>query len=1044
MYITKITSLLFLTLFPLFLFANDFGASTIILGNPSNTNASADGWISNMMINETDIYTNTSSNCEAISINKFNFYAAQLGDPVTPFLVKVHGDNDFTVLKIGTTRTSSDYVVGENSFDFISGESSTIALDPNESIAIGFLDANPNGSGSGISSVIPYDTNTADEIWYTGGGQGTQSGSVMAGQAPIAGGGIITNLNRNYHFNFEITTSTLIMTELYVSPNGDDANSGLSQSTPFATLERARDELRSLGPTSATVWLMDGDYYLNNTFSLQVEDSGTPSKRITYRAVNKYGAILHLNKTVSTSSFSPITDQDIIDRLDPAAVGNVVALDLAALGVQNMDTWPDYFPAANQDLFRLYTDTDELPLSRYPNDSMMTMETVTQNEPGIFKYRGDRHSRWLDAVDDGLWFQGYWRVAWQYDAVRTASIDTTNKIVTQAASVPGGIGDKYTRPAGNGMEPYLALNLLEEIDREGEWAVNFNNDSLYIWIPNGITEIKILDNNNPLWQMNNVSHVDIIDIKFDYGLGTAIEINNGYDNLVAGCEITNFIEDAIRLVDGFNHTILSNDLHHLGAGGIYMSGGERYTLTEAGHRAINNHIYEFGQVKVIYAPAIGIPTKYYENNVGMYVAHNKIHGTPHVGIQFCGNNNIFEYNDIYDICRVSNDMGGFYSWNDWTSYGNIIRYNYVHDAHQAHGTYFDDGDSGDEVHDNIFNNIDVGVFIGGGHDIYAHNNIAVNCEKTVHIDNRGVSRGYNLSNTGMVNRVLSVPYQSPPWSTQYPSIVDILETSYEQELPTNCEITCNVAINTPQVVDIDAATASSWGVILGTNYTDTDPNLAYANLSQIATASGYNGESCMGMIPYTQIGLFDDEYRTVCIDGIVDTTLMTLYSDGNTHLQEAINSIQSTSLVQPPSDVTFRAGNHIDLNSDFEVENGATFLAEIREVCPTTSSFTSSSPTSAKYSYPDRPKVHKRIMESEIRKNNAEQQTIYYQLAAPQQISIFLSDAKGQLIRVLEENASKQQGVHHIDLSISDLTSGRYYYTIEALNGGMTKAFDID
>ena len=76
------------------------------------------------------------------------------------------------------------------------------------------------------------------------------------------------------------------------------------------------------------------------------------------------------------------------------------------------------------------------------------------------------------------------------------------------------------------------------------------------------------------------------------------------------------------------------------------------------------------------------------NNVGMYVAHNEIHGTPHVGIWYSGNNHLFEYNNIYDICRVSNDMGAFYSWNDWTSYGNVIRYNYIHDAEQAHGSLF--------------------------------------------------------------------------------------------------------------------------------------------------------------------------------------------------------------------------------------------------------------------------------------------------------------------------------------------------------------------
>lgn len=663
-----------------------------------------------------------------------------------------------------------------------------------------------------------------------------------------------------------IALSASAQTNYYVSPTGDDANSGTSQSSPYATLEKARDQIRATSPSGAvTVWLMDGDYYLDDTFDLSSQDSGTSSNRMTYRAVNKHAAKLHLTKRIPISDLETITDAAILGRVNSAATGQVKALDLAALSVQNMDTWPDYFPAANQSLFRIYADDDAMQLSRYPNDSTMMMKSVLQNEPGIFEYRNNRTADWLDAVNDGLWLQGYWRVAWQYDAVKTASIDVTNKIITQAASVPLGIGSKYHRPEGSGEEPYIAINLLEEIDLEGEWSVNFNTDILYIWPPSGASELKILDQEEPIFELQSVDYVDIIDIKFDYSLGNAIKIVNGNDNKVAGCEITHCIQDAVVVENGTSHDIVSNDIHHLGAGGISLSGGARTGLVEAGHTAVNNHIYEFGEVTPIYEGAIEIPGKNAENNVGMYVAHNKIHGTPHVGVEFCGNNNIFEYNEVYDICRVSNDMGAFYSWNDWSSYGNIFRYNYVHDAEQAHGVYLDDGDSGETIYNNIFQNIDVGVFIGGGHDIIATNNLAIDCEKTVHIDNRGVARGYNLSNTGMVNRVQSVPYQSAPWSTQYPTITPILDPDYPHDLPNGCEVDCNVAINTGTVLDITATQASDWGVTLGTNYTDTDGSLSDADLSQIAAATGYDGESCIGTIDVNQIGLITDEYRTVAV-----------------------------------------------------------------------------------------------------------------------------------------------------------------------------------
>ncbi len=832
---------------------------------------------------------------------------------------------------------------------------------------------------------------------------------------------------------------------LYISPSGDDLNSGLSASSPFKTLERARDTLRTIASIgSATIWLMDGDYYLDSSFVLSNQDSGTSTDRITYRSLNKHKAKIHLNKLVPISAFEELSDPDLLSRIDPVAMGKIMTLDLAALGVQNMGTWPDYFPADNQELFRIYTELDgQLPLSRYPNDSMMTMQSVIQNEdPGIFYYKGDRHSRWLDAVDEGLWFQGYWRVAWQYDAVRTESIDTTNKIVTQAASVPGGIGDKYTRPEGNGMEPYIAVNLLEEIDKEGEWSVNFNNDTLYIWLPATATEVSILDKNIPIFKLDDVEYVDIIDIAFDYGLGSAIQINGGKDNLVAGCEIKNFIDDAVQVFDGSNHTILSNDIHHLGAGGIYLSGGNRQTLIEAGHSAVNNHIYEFGQVKVIYAPAIQIPRKYSDNNVGMYVAHNKIHGTPHVGIEFCGNNHIFEYNEIYDICRVSNDMGAFYSWNDWTSYGSIFRYNYIHSSPQAHGMYFDDGDSGDEVHNNIFQGIDVGVFIGGGHDVNAHNNLSINCKKTVHIDNRGVDRGYNLSNTSMVNRVLSVPYQDPPWSTQYPTIVDILEPDYPHELPNGCQINCNVGVNTPTIVDIDEPTAIAWGVNLGTNYNDADTGLDYANLSQIAANTTYSGNTCIGNIPYTQIGLIDDEYRLTCIDTTVVDTIIVGDYNGGLHVLQASNSISSDSKVENPTDLTYRAGNNIGLSSDFEAETGAEFLAEIREVCPDDSYLNGNSNTEHSVQRKKHQKT-KRVLQSEIIYVENGNLKINYRIAGDEMVTIFISDIDGHTISYILKNKLRHRGEHSIEFSTSNLPFGKYYYTIETNNGGETKSFGL-
>jgi len=176
----------------------------VTLGNALTTNGFEDMWRSNMFVNESDTYTNNSGSSQQIKITEFNFYAYRKADPVTPFVVKVNSNNNFTVLAVGTTRNNTSYNQGENNFAFNDGTAVTITINDGDTIATGYLDANANGSGGNIGSVIPFDQSAgADELWYTGGPNSNQAGSVSVGSAPTAGNQIL-NLNRNYRYNFKM------------------------------------------------------------------------------------------------------------------------------------------------------------------------------------------------------------------------------------------------------------------------------------------------------------------------------------------------------------------------------------------------------------------------------------------------------------------------------------------------------------------------------------------------------------------------------------------------------------------------------------------------------------------------------------------------------------------------------------------------------------------------------------------------------------------------------------------------------------------------
>lgn len=181
------------------------------LGNEVDSAGIPDLWTSNMVINKTDIYTNPSDTLLYFRPDEFSFFADQQADPLTPFIVRVNGENDFTVLAIGDTRSSDEYLSGENRFAFRDGRDTTLILAAGETVATGFLDALPDGMGGGAGAVIPYNTTEpVDDVWYTGSPDWYKSGSVTEGLPPAYDIPPRTYYMRNYHYNISFTITDTV------------------------------------------------------------------------------------------------------------------------------------------------------------------------------------------------------------------------------------------------------------------------------------------------------------------------------------------------------------------------------------------------------------------------------------------------------------------------------------------------------------------------------------------------------------------------------------------------------------------------------------------------------------------------------------------------------------------------------------------------------------------------------------------------------------------------------------------------------------------
>jgi hypothetical protein len=697
-------------------------------------------------------------------------------------------------------------------------------------------------------------------------------------------------------------TGLTVGAEFYVAPNGSDTNAGTKDKS-FATLDAARDTIRktrsagTLPAEGVTVWIQGGTYLRKEAFALEKKDSGTADARIVYRPCKEQEVRLVGGQYLPPSAFRKVTDPAVLERIDPAARGNVLELDLVANGIKHAGPFPEVFSDSGG-IIELFFNSQRMTISRYPNKGFMTMKKVLDNaggpsganwetadwqkldekrtHGGIFEYRDPRHEKWLSAVRNGLWFRGYWRIPWQKEAVRVSQIDIVKGTVTQAKPIPGGIGSKYSRPQGDGKERYYAFNLLEELDIPGEWCIDFGKKLLYFWPPAPLTDssVCISDMDAPVISMKDVAYVTIMGLTVEGGLGNGIEITGGKSNLIAGCKLRNMSKDAIVIKDGGDHGVVACDIYYAGENGIYLQGGDTQMLTSSGYYVLNNDIYAIGQIKTVGVAGICLGTT---NNstarvVGARIANNRIHDLPHSAITHNGNDNIIEYNDIYACSLDQSDMGLIYSNGLWTTRGNIIRYNYLHHAPGIHGVYVDDGACGTSVYGNIMQYLDSGVFISGGHDNISRNNIIIGCRRAYHLDARGIARGYNKQNKKMMDDLAYVNHSKPPFN-KYPGLASILDT--EPQYPRgnlfadNLVIDCNTVSDAKHTDDFKFS-SDSGNVELALGDTGFS-NPAGGDFSFRPDSKALRQIPGLSSLVPAKIGLYKDEYRTKIVPRTVAT-----------------------------------------------------------------------------------------------------------------------------------------------------------------------------
>lgn len=667
---------------------------------------------------------------------------------------------------------------------------------------------------------------------------------------------------------FSLLTGAVSSAEvLHVAPGGDDAAPGTAEA-PLASLERAlelRREAMTEGKSGEhAILLHDGDYFLSESCLIGAADSGAGAARLTIASHPGERARLLGGVRLAPEAFRPIDDREVASRIiDVNARTRVVEVDLRAAGVTSFEAVQPRgmrHPVAAAPL-ELFINGEPLTVARWPNEGFVETGDIvdsgsiprqgeTPDRAPVFHFLGERPKRWTQAPD--AFAYGYWKWDWADEAIRIAAIDD------EAGTI------ELARPHTYGVfagRPYYVENLLEEIDRPGEYYIDRAAGKLYLFPPQDLADAEIILSTlaESLLHITNADHVRLERVDLACTRGDAVRVEGGEHVEVVGCRIYNIGARGVIVRGGQHHTIRSCDVFQTGEGGISLTGGERRTLTPARHRAVNNDIHHFNRRTNTYRPGIGL------GGVGNAALHNRIHQAPHSAIIFGGNDHRIEFNEIDHVLRRTGDGGAVYTGRDWTTRGHSISHNYFHDLYGErkweNAVYIDDMACGSTIRGNVFQRCHWGMLLGGGRDLLVENNLFVDCTQAVHLDARGLGWAGRLEPT-MRERLEAMPYQEEPWRSRYPRLVDILED--DPMTPKGNVLRRNLLVRSGRIDQDLAAAAREHGRIEDNRSLAENPPFLEIRDGRLMISDGAAGIESLPdfeAIPFDRMGLQEDDHR---------------------------------------------------------------------------------------------------------------------------------------------------------------------------------------
>jgi len=467
---------------------------------------------------------------------------------------------------------------------------------------------------------------------------------------------------------------------IYVSPNGSDANNGRKVS-PFSSLAAAQKKAREYaGSESVTVHVANGTYYLPNTLLFTSEDSGTKKYPVLYKAQHEGEAILSGGAELALK-WTPYKN-GIFKATTPAGL----VIDQLFINGENqrMARYPNYDPAKKAEPYQGYA-SDAFSNSRAKNWADPTGGYIH----AMHNMRwGGYHYRITGKKENGeLHYEGGWqnnrktKMHWAFRMVENIfeELDVEGEWYHSTGSHTNGQEKEntlYYKPK-EGVDLNTAKVEVVRLKHLVEFVGSVDEPVSHITLQGFVVRHAartFMDTKEPLlrsdWaiyrggaiMLTGTEHIQILDTEFDQVGGNAIFVNNYNRNtLIKGCHIhdtgasgVSFVGDPKAVRDPLFEYNETNDLTK-----IDRTPGPKTTNYPSLGTVEDCLIHGIGTVER--QPA-GVQISMAMN---ITVRDTSIYDTARAGINVSEGTwggHLIERCDVFDTVLETHDHGSFNSW----------------------------------------------------------------------------------------------------------------------------------------------------------------------------------------------------------------------------------------------------------------------------------------------------------------------------------------------------------------------------------------------